>query len=505
MNFYGGSVASGISDALDTIQQRKSRDLQLKYQQLQYDQTIANQSADAAGADALTTYLASIASPTPAPGQASQPAKPPQGIAPPPQGGAMPQPPQGGMQPPPPMQGGMMRTGMPMQGAPGAQSGPAVQRPPQMPQPTMQRPAMPAYTNPMQSPAGAQPQGPAGMVAPPPQPAVPDPSKMPAPAQMAADLKKQGIAPAAIVAALKSYMPLYENAQRDQIKDMEIQLKAQQAAELEYFKTIAAAQGQQKIDQKGTQFDEKEGRLTKNADLRYGVEKEKADAASLKAQKYMTGHSGGTVPASAVDVDSMAHAVAGYQVDIRSLSTKGGYREKVLSAALKLNPEYDQKEYAAENAFNTSGSRTAGTQGANAAIASEAASGGADILVQAFGKLGQSTMPLINKILSGGRAATGDPAQAAVETALNTFVNEYGRAVNPKGVATVSDKAHIREILSTADSQQTFAARMDILRQEMARGVKAPKTVAEQQKRDRLGQGNKPAPSSKVVDWSDLK
>jgi hypothetical protein len=275
---------------------------------------------------------------------------------------------------------------------------------------------------------------------------------------------------------------------------------------------------QKQLDEKQRQFDEREerfrgqfgldenGKPTLAPGTRSSVNAAhnfqmtaQGEAALMRAQKYKGGGASGGVPAAG-DVSAMAEAVAAGRVDPQSLSAKGGYRNMVLEKALALNPDYDMKNYGADRAFGVSGMRTAGTAAANTAIAATAAQGGADILKKAMAKVSRTDFPRINRLLLAAKTEAGIPEVGAAEAALNTFVNEYARAVNPKGTATVYDKVHAREILATADGPETFAAKMDILQQEMARGRQAPQDVAKDLRKARTGGG-----TDKVVDWSTLK
>lgn len=496
MATYWGSIGAGVTSALDDIQRRKGEEQRQRAQQFLLDQEQASANADAAGADALTSYLAKIAQPAPPPGQSSQPSPVnPQipGMAGRPQSLMPPMPPQGVPQQ-------QARPGQPgvMPGAPGGPSGPSMPPPrsvaPYGPQGGQGPIPIPPYRDPMQSRGGPLGMVPTlGEIPPPPKPQVPDPSKLPPPVQMAADLKKQGAKPQAILAALKSYMPMYEAAQRDQIKDMEVQLRAQEAGQRAAMQVLLETG-------RNSRFGQKEADLAPSRAARISVDKEKADAAMLRAQKYKTG-SGQTIP-PAGDVDRMANAVADGRLDPRMLSIKGGYREKVIERALEINPEYDSKNYAADNAFQTSEMRAAGNAGASTAIAARAAQGGADILEQAAAQVPRGDWRRINSALAAARGEAGIPEQGAFDAALNTFVNEYARAVNPKGTATVSDKVHARDLLSTADSPETFAAKMRVLRAEMQRGRQAPQDVAADM---RASRGGKSAGKPKTLDWSDLK
>lgn len=55
-----------------------------------------------------------------------------------------------------------------------------------------------------------------------------------------------------------------------------------------------------------------------------------------------------------------------------------------------------------------------------------------------------------------------------LNTALNSLVNVYARAINPKGVATVDDKKHARELVNAAYSSGQLSGIFQVMDQEMA-------------------------------------
>jgi hypothetical protein len=229
-----------------------------------------------------------------------------------------------------------------------------------------------------------------------------------------------------------------------------------------------------------------------------GLKKAQADAAEARARKAIAS---GREVAPSGDVDDMAKAVSEYRLDPRSLSMKGGYREKVLSAALKINPNYDSKRFASDQAFDTSGSRAAGTAAANTAMAATAAQGGLDILEEQSKKVDRSGWRSLNRALLAAQGEAGVPEVGAFEAAINTAVNEYARAINPKGVATVADKLHARQILSAADSSEAFSEKVNILRKEIERSKEAPEEVRSHQRA--LMGGDKPSPIPKAGSVQD--
>jgi hypothetical protein len=75
-------------------------------------------------------------------------------------------------------------------------------------------------------------------------------------------------------------------------------------------------------------------------------------------------------------------------------------------------------------------------------------------------------------------AKTGDPNITGLATSLNSLVNSYARAINPKGTPTVSDKNHAREIINAAMSSGQLSEAFTVMRQEMAAANAAAKGYA---------------------------
>jgi hypothetical protein len=63
---------------------------------------------------------------------------------------------------------------------------------------------------------------------------------------------------------------------------------------------------------------------------------------------------------------------------------------------------------------------------------------------------------------------TGDKDIVRLNTALNSLINSYARAINPKGIPTVSDKNHAREVLDAALSKGQLNSALDVMEQEIA-------------------------------------
>jgi len=92
-------------------------------------------------------------------------------------------------------------------------------------------------------------------------------------------------------------------------------------------------------------------------------------------------------------------------------------------------------------------------------------------------KVNPTDYPVVNKIGNFVAKNTGDPNQVGLSTALNSLVNVYARAINPKGIPTVSDKEHAREIVNQAMSSGQLAEAFKVMRQESAAAIAAGPAV----------------------------
>jgi hypothetical protein len=120
-------------------------------------------------------------------------------------------------------------------------------------------------------------------------------------------------------------------------------------------------------------------------------------------------------------------------------------------------------EYAAASASRTFGGMTAKqeTYGAQTAKA-------IDIAEQASKEVPRTDYPDANKAILAYRNHTGDPKVAALGQALETLTQEYARAVGG-GHGTVADKEEAREYLGKAQSHDQLVARLNVMRNEIAR------------------------------------
>ena len=174
---------------------------------------------------------------------------------------------------------------------------------------------------------------------------------------------------------------------------------------------------------------------------------------------------------------------------------------KVLAATLIANPNANLINLGALAAGATVEGRTLGT--INAKVASAATEAGSMIdLVNDYSKIVDRTKyPTLNAIQNAIDKGTGGEDIVKLNTAINSLINSYARAINPSGVATVSDKNHAREILNSAFSNGQVQATTAVMRQEIDLALASPMKAQEQLTKSRGGTGtggnaNKPAPST---------
>jgi len=132
-----------------------------------------------------------------------------------------------------------------------------------------------------------------------------------------------------------------------------------------------------------------------------------------------------------------------------------------------------------EYAGTISGQRAVGTQIANVQVAANEATKMINVAQPYVEKVDPSDYPTLNSIGNFVARKTGDPNITGLATSLNGLVNTYARAINPKGVATVSDKNHAREILNDAMSKGQLNEAFTVMQQEMAAALASgPETKA---------------------------
>ncbi len=123
------------------------------------------------------------------------------------------------------------------------------------------------------------------------------------------------------------------------------------------------------------------------------------------------------------------------------------------------------------------GQRTIGTKQAQIEMAVTEAKNMAPLALEASNKVDRTKYPTLNAALLAVEKGTGDENVVRLGVATNSLINIYARAINPTGVATVSDKDHARELLAAAWSKGQYAAGVDQLMKELAAAQKSPPQV----------------------------
>jgi len=120
-----------------------------------------------------------------------------------------------------------------------------------------------------------------------------------------------------------------------------------------------------------------------------------------------------------------------------------------------------------ETAGMISGQRAVGTQIANVQVAANEATKMINIAKPYVDKVNPSDYPMLNPAGNYIARKTGDTNIVGLATALNAVVNTYARAINPKGIGTVSDKNHARDIINEAMSKGQLNEAFNVMSQEM--------------------------------------
>ena len=144
--------------------------------------------------------------------------------------------------------------------------------------------------------------------------------------------------------------------------------------------------------------------------------------------------------------------------------------------------------------------RVLGSQGANVALASSEARKMIELAKGYSAAIDRTQYPSINAIQNAVNKGTGDKNIVALNTALNSLINSYARAINPKGIATVSDKNHAREIVNANYANGQLDTIFSVMDEEM-------KAAQESTGAARAALRGKPAAvtTPKEVDFGDLK
>jgi hypothetical protein len=201
------------------------------------------------------------------------------------------------------------------------------------------------------------------------------------------------------------------------------------------------------------------------------------DATKLIAEQYLAGD-----PRAIVGYARNQTAKIALQNEIAKQAKENGMDGRLLAATM------------AEFEGFRSGQRTVGTRQAQLAIAADVTSQFVPIAIDRSKDVNRSEFKTLNDIQYAIQRRTASPELRRFEAANNALINVYARAINPQGVATVSDKDHAREVLSTAFSKGDYAAGANQLKVEVDTELRSPGSVKRRMRSEFTDQAEPQAP-----------
>lgn len=154
----------------------------------------------------------------------------------------------------------------------------------------------------------------------------------------------------------------------------------------------------------------------------------------------------------------------------------------IFEGVLSRNPDADLNAIGLDQTSATAGARTAGATQANIGIASDEANRMIGVTRSLIPQVKATDFPSLNALKNAISRGTGDPNIVALNTSLNSLINSYARAINPKGVATVSDKNHARELIDSAMANGQLDAALNVMQREMEAALGAARASSGRQK-----------------------
>lgn len=148
------------------------------------------------------------------------------------------------------------------------------------------------------------------------------------------------------------------------------------------------------------------------------------------------------------------------------------------------------------------GNRTLGTRTANIEVAAAEAAELAPLALEASSKVARSGILPFGKAQIMFDANTNNPDLREFAMANNALVNAFGQVMSRGGAATVSDKEHARELLSTAFDQPSYARAVQQLNKEIEAARKAPGKVRKEMSDSTSGRGHSTPPNANAKGWT---
>lgn len=162
---------------------------------------------------------------------------------------------------------------------------------------------------------------------------------------------------------------------------------------------------------------------------------------------------------------------------------------KMLAATLLTNPTANLVNLGAIATGANAESRTLGTINANVASAATEAGSMIDLVNEYSSKVDRTRYPTLNAIQNAVDKGTGGEDIVKLNASINSLVNSYARAINPKGVATVEAKKHARELLNSAFTNGQILATTAVMNQEIDLALAAPMKAQKSLTQGRGGTG----------------
>jgi len=232
-----------------------------------------------------------------------------------------------------------------------------------------------------------------------------------------------------------------------------------------------------------------------------------ADSLALRRQNYDLGkarfaaeQATGNFSAPTIDFLAETYRNTGVLPQFGIGKAAAGMRQTILERAAELamapavagGPTISAADAAAtvggnKQAFagGTAAQRTLGTIEGNVRSAANEANNMFPIVEKYAAKVNPTNYPLLNSVGNFVDRQGGDGAIVGLAASLNGLVNSYARAINPKGVGTVSDKDHARKVINEAMSKGQLSTAIEVMRAEVGAALAAPKQAQEQLRSDR--------------------
>ena len=196
---------------------------------------------------------------------------------------------------------------------------------------------------------------------------------------------------------------------------------------------------------------------------------------------------------------ALTQAITEGRLDPNAVNSRN---QKTIATTLLANPTANLVGLHGDVVNTNASARTTGTQQGKVTSAANEAGTMLGLVKTYSDAVDRTQYPSLNAIQNAVSKGTGDQNIIRFNTAINSAVNAYARAINPNGIATVADKNHARELLTNAYSKGQTDAALEVMQQEV-NAAKASPSAAHKQLNPG-GAGNKtntPAlPSGYVVD-----